>query len=89
MQTHQSIIDLRVSRAGELDHVHLDAVLREIFLQRRDQLFRLLMIERAVEQIHADDAERFLLVDIRFIEHPHVNDDLARFAARFGLKTNA
>ena len=48
-----------------------------------------LMIKRAVKQIHADDAERFLLIDIGFIEHAHVDDDLARLAARLRLKTNA
>ena len=33
--------------------------------------------------------ERFLLIDVLFVEHADVNDDLARFAARLGLKTNA
>ena len=55
---------------------------REILLERRDQFLRLPMIERAVEKIHADNAERFLLIDIRFIQHAHVDDDLARLAAR-------
>ena len=53
LQTHQPVVHLRVSRTGKLDHVHLDAVLGQILLERRDQLFRLLMIERAVKQIHA------------------------------------
>ena len=61
---------------------------REILLERRDQFFRLVMVERAVKQIHADDAERFLLIDVRFVEHPDVNDDLARFAARLALETH-
>ena len=47
-----------------------------------------MMIERAVDQVHADHAERFLLVDVCFVEHAHVNDDLARLAARFGLKAH-
>ena len=48
-----------------------------------------MIIKRAVKQIHADDTERFLLIDIRFVEHAHVNDDLARFRASLRLKPNA
>src|ERR1039457_4606886 len=47
------------------------------------------MIERSIKEIHADHAQRFLLVDVRLVEHAHVNDDLARVAARLCLKTNA
>src|SRR5207302_4874593 len=32
--------------------------------------------------------ERFLLVDVQFVEHAHVNDDLAWFTARRRLETN-
>src|SRR5205085_8694651 len=38
--------------------------------------------------IYADDPERFLLVDIRFIEHPDVDDNLARLTAGLLLKTD-
>src|SRR5450755_163459 len=47
------------------------------------------MVESAVEKIHSDNAERFLLIDIRLIEHSDVDDNLARFAARLLLKTHA
>ena len=47
------------------------------------------MVESAVKKIHSDNAERFLLIDIRLIEHPDVDDNLARFAARLLLKTHA
>src|SRR5438270_9236225 len=47
------------------------------------------MKERAIEQIHADDPERFLLIDIRFVEHPDMDHDLARLAPRLILETNA
>ena len=46
------------------------------------------MVERAEEQVHPDDPERFLLVDVRFVEHPHMNDDLTRLAARLRLETH-
>ncbi len=47
------------------------------------------MIERPVKKIHSDDAERFLLVDVRFIQHPDVDNDLARLAPRMLLETDA
>src|SRR5664279_3176182 len=47
------------------------------------------MIERSIKQIHADHAERFLLIDVRLVEHAHVDDDLSRVAASLRLKTNA
>ena len=46
------------------------------------------IIKRAVKQIHADHAERFLLIDIGLVEHADVDDDLARFRARARLKPN-
>ena len=44
-----------------------------------------MIIKGAVKQVYSDYAERFLLVDVRFIEHAHMNDDLAWFALRFQL----
>ena len=60
----------------------------QVLLERSDQLLRLMIIEGAVKQIYPDYAERFLLIDVRFIEHPHVNDDLTRFPARLALEPN-
>src|SRR2546423_1500959 len=57
-------------------------------MKRRDQFLRLLMIERAEKQIHADDSERFLLIDVRFIQHPDMDHDLTRLAARVILETD-
>src|SRR6266699_612067 len=49
-----------------------------------------MMVKRAIEQIHANDTERFLLIDIRFVKHAYMNDNLVRVAAVFlGLKSNA
>ena len=47
-----------------------------------------MIVEGAVDQVHADDPERFLLIDVRFVQHPHVDDDLARLTARFGLEAH-
>jgi hypothetical protein len=47
------------------------------------------MIKRAVNQIHSNYAQRFLLFDVPFIQHPHVDNDLAWFPAEIGLKTDS
>ena len=61
----------------------------KIFLKRRNQFFRLTIVERAVKKIHPDDAERFLLVDVGFVEQPNVDNDLAWLPAWLGLKAHA
>ena len=45
--------------------------------------------ERAVQQVDADDAERLLLQRGLGVEHPHVQDDLARLVARVRLELHA
>ena len=45
--------------------------------------------ERAVQQVDADDAERLLLQRGLDVEHPDVQDDLARLVARVGLELDA
>src|ERR1043166_845262 len=57
-------------------------------MQRRDQLLRLRMVEGAIEQVHSHYTKRFLLFDVQFIEHPHVNDDLARLRAWLSLEAH-
>src|SRR5436305_773637 len=89
LQIDQPIIDLAETWAGKFDQIDLHSSGREIFLERRNQLFRLGIVKRSVKQVHSDHAEGFLLIGVRFIEHAHVNDDLTWFAARLGLKTNA
>src|SRR5437867_8310085 len=48
-----------------------------------------MVVKSAIEQIHADYTERFLLFDVGFIKQPHVDDNLARWAAFLGLKSHA
>ena len=89
LQTHQPIIDIGKGRSGKLDHVHFNASRRQIFLRAKRSISSArVMIKRAVNQVHSDNPERFLLLDVRIIEHAHMNDDLARFAATFLLKSN-
>src|SRR5437868_12238354 len=47
------------------------------------------MIEGTVNQVHSDDAERFLLIDIGLVQHADVDDNLARFSSVAGLEANA
>ena len=47
------------------------------------------MIKRTEKQVYADNTERLLLIDVRLVEHPDVDDDLARFVARLFLKADA
>ncbi|MEY2544530.1 MAG: hypothetical protein QOE81_1991, partial [Verrucomicrobiota bacterium] len=52
-------------------------------------LFRLLVIENAEEEVDPDDPERFLLIHVSLVQHPHVDHDLARLAPRVALETDA
>src|SRR6185436_3679368 len=83
------IVDRRKRRTRESDHVYLNAIRREIFLKRGDKFLRVAMIESAVKEVYADDAQTLLLIDVCFIKHPDVDNDLARFAAVLLLKADA
>ena len=48
----------------------------------------MVMIKGAVDQVHAHAAEGFLLLHIFFVQHPHVNDDLAWLGQRLALKAD-
>src|SRR5438046_8079891 len=47
------------------------------------------MIKRAIKEVHTDDTKRFLLLDVRFVKHPQVDDNLVWFTAWLGLKSHA
>lgn len=62
----------------------------EIVHERADQCFRLAMqVKRAVDQIHADDPQRFLFADVFLVEQADVDDDFRRTIAWPGLETHA
>ena len=89
LQAHQSVVHIFEAWPGEFDHVHLKPFGCEVFLKRGNQLRWLVMIKRAVKQIYSDYTQRLLLIDIRLIEHSDMDDDLARFPARPGLKPHS
>ena len=63
---------------------------RQAVEQRADHLFGVLVeVKRAVDEVHADDPERLLLLHVFLIEHPHVDDDLVRLRARVRLEADA
>ncbi|MEI9962093.1 MAG: hypothetical protein WDM76_13470 [Limisphaerales bacterium] len=39
-----------------------------------------------MDEVHTDDAERFLLAQTLFVERPHVNDDRRGIARADGLE---
>ena len=89
-QAHQAVVDLAEGDARELDHVDLDAPGGQVVEQRLDQLLGLVVEEEgAVEQVHADDAQRLLLQGVLGVEHAHVDDDLAVLIARVRLEPHA
>ena len=62
LQAHHPVIDVPEGDARELDHVDLEPLDAEVVEQRFEELVRLVVEEeRAVEQVHADDAQRLLL----------------------------
>ena len=62
LERHQPVVDAAELDAVELDHVDLDAAGGQPVEQALDELVRLVVLEeRAVQQVHADDAERLLL----------------------------
>ena len=89
LQAHEAVVHLGESRTAETDHVDLDAFGREVVEQAADEFFRLgMQAECAVDQIDADDAERFLLGDIFRIEHADVDDDFTDRTARIRLEAD-
>ena len=55
-----------------------------------DQRLRLpVVVERCVDEVHAEHAEGFLLPRVLQVPHARVDDDLGRAAVRFGLEPDA
>src|SRR5262245_59651803 len=48
-----------------------------------------MQIERAIDQVHAEYPECFLLTDVLFIQQPDVNDDVGGLLAQLRVKPNA
>ena len=90
LERHQPVVDRAELDALHLDHVDLDAPGGQPVEQALDQALGLVVLEeRAVQQVHPDDAERLLLQRGLVVEHPDVQDDLARLVARVRLELHA
>lgn len=88
-QTHRAIIDVTELIARKVDEVDLAALGAQAVEQRFDEPLGLVVEKtRAVDQIHADDTERFLLRRVLDVEHAHVDHDLMLRATGARLKLN-
>ena len=64
LQGHQPIVHAGEGGAGKFDHVHLDALAGKAVQQRTDEALRLdVLVECGVNEVHADDADGFLLAE--------------------------
>ena len=83
------MVDALEGASAELDHVDLDPVATEVIEERAQQALRPVGVsERAVDQVHAEHAERFLLHESVAVEHPRVQDDLVRLGLRVVLEAD-
>ena len=61
VERHQPVVDLGERRAAEPEHVDLDPVGGEVVEEGRDELaWILVIVARAVDEVHADNAEGLL-----------------------------
>src|SRR5580658_4499251 len=75
-------------RPAKIQIVDLDALLDDVLRQAFEKGFLALQsIERGVDQIHAQNSNRFLLKHIGRIEHIHVQQQVVGRAARLRLKS--
>ena len=90
MQRHQPVVDAAELNASEPDEVDLHPVGAQPVEQALHQLLGLVVFEEgAVEQVDPDDAQRLLLQRGLDVEHPNVQDDLARFVVGMRLELHA
>ena len=89
LQAHQAVVHVAKGRAGKLDRVDSQPLGRQTVEQRGDQLLWLLMpVNGAVHQVDAEDAQRFLLLEVLPVIQPRMNDDLGRFRPWLSLEPN-
>jgi hypothetical protein len=91
LQGHEPVVHAGEDGAGKFNHVHFDALAGQAVKQRTDEFLRFdVLVKYGVDEVHADDADGFLLARRFPIEQPHMDDHGGgRFAARDGLKFNA
>ncbi len=90
LQRHQPVVHLGEGGARETDHIHFHPLPGQIVQQRSNQRHRLLVVvERAVEQIHAYSAQGFLLANAFLVQRPHVDEDFRGLSAGLRLEADA
>ena len=90
LQGHEPVVDAAELDAPEADHVDLDPVGVQAIEQALDEDLGLVMLEeRAVQKVDADDPEGLLLQRSLNVEHAQVQGDLARLVVRVGLELDA
>ena len=76
--------DARKCGSRGIDEIDLQPSRCKVFKQLLQQSRIVLIgVKNTVDQVDAEDAERFLLANIRAIPHVDVQDEVIRLAARF------
>ena len=87
---HEPVIHVLERGTVQFEHIDLDPIGGEVIQQRFDELaWVVVVIERAVNQVHPDDAEGLLLKDVLLVPHPNMKHDIAVRAAWGDLKADA
>ena len=90
VKRHEAIVHLLEGGAAELQHVDLDAVRAQVVEKGLDQLLGVRpVVEGAVDDVDADDAQGLLLEHVLPVPHPHVQEDVARLRVGLGLEPDA
>ena len=90
LQAHETVVHLAEGRAGELDHVDLDAFAGEVVHQRADQGRDLAVMRgRSVDEVDSEDPQGLLLARGARVQQMNVDDDLGGLLAGTGLKSDA
>ena len=90
LQAHEAVVHLGEGRPRELDQVHLDTFHRQVVKERADEGVRLRMeVKGAIDQVDADDAKGFLLLDVFAFEHADMKDNVRRRGLGLMLKAHS
>ena len=90
LKAHEPVVHSVESRAGEPDHVHFHPVPGQGVHEGCDkELGPLAFVERPVDQVDAQHAQRLLLARILLVPHAGVDDDFRRPRPRLCLEPDA
>ena len=90
LQAHEAVVHPDEGRPGELDHVHVEALARQLVQERTNEPGGIGMAkECAVDQVDAEDAERLLLGHGGAVVQGDVDDRLGRLGLGLVLEADA